>query len=492
MKCPRCGFDIPDGKLYCEKCGSEIQIVPDFDPDLENSIHDSLETVRDDFDATNNHEYTKSGKNKKPIRKLSLFLVLTPVVLLILISISIVLGVIHHRNTSPDYQVKLANAAISRNDYMLAIEKLQLAYELDPSKTELLFDIADYYYLTGNVNDCVITLNGIAFSDYATNDDVIKAYSEIVTIYQNASDYTSIGSVLAKCQNLQVLTQFRDYMITPPEFNYEQGIYDEVIPLKMIAVGSGNVYYTLDGTVPDENSEIYTAPILLQPGQTVVKAIYINPYGVTSEITEALYDINVPAPDDPVVNLDSGDYASPQIIQLKAPDNVKIYYSTDLKEPTMDSIPYTGAFSMPLGQTTYKFIAYNEEGIPSEVVTRNYRLLLNGSIAPAECVNKLLIAFLSYGRIVDALGHAEGVSGRYLYQLSNVIHDDRYQTDLYILPEIYEDATGVQTKTGTVYAADAYSGQLFLCEQRDAVHYDLIDDLYQMLEREASIMEETD
>ena len=32
MKCPNCGKELKTGQLYCESCGQEIQIVPDYDP----------------------------------------------------------------------------------------------------------------------------------------------------------------------------------------------------------------------------------------------------------------------------------------------------------------------------------------------------------------------------------------------------------------------------------------------------------------------------
>ena len=32
MKCKNCGATIPEGYLYCEKCGQEVQIVPDYNP----------------------------------------------------------------------------------------------------------------------------------------------------------------------------------------------------------------------------------------------------------------------------------------------------------------------------------------------------------------------------------------------------------------------------------------------------------------------------
>src|SRR5699024_10881683 len=32
MRCTNCGCEIPDGELYCKRCGREIRIVPDYNP----------------------------------------------------------------------------------------------------------------------------------------------------------------------------------------------------------------------------------------------------------------------------------------------------------------------------------------------------------------------------------------------------------------------------------------------------------------------------
>ena len=45
MKCPNCGEELKEGFLYCEKCGEEIRIVPDFEPEIENSIIETLSAV---------------------------------------------------------------------------------------------------------------------------------------------------------------------------------------------------------------------------------------------------------------------------------------------------------------------------------------------------------------------------------------------------------------------------------------------------------------
>ena len=45
MKCPVCQHVIKDGQVYCEKCGYEIQIVPEFEAELENNIIENMSEV---------------------------------------------------------------------------------------------------------------------------------------------------------------------------------------------------------------------------------------------------------------------------------------------------------------------------------------------------------------------------------------------------------------------------------------------------------------
>lgn len=56
MKCRYCGYEIPNGILYCEKCGSEVRIVPDYNP-LDDMLAANVK------DALNN-----TGKNTRRSR----------------------------------------------------------------------------------------------------------------------------------------------------------------------------------------------------------------------------------------------------------------------------------------------------------------------------------------------------------------------------------------------------------------------------------------
>ena len=60
MKCPNCGLEIPEGHMYCDNCGTEINFVPDFEPEVQNEIDASLSGLADEL----NKDDQTSGKAK--------------------------------------------------------------------------------------------------------------------------------------------------------------------------------------------------------------------------------------------------------------------------------------------------------------------------------------------------------------------------------------------------------------------------------------------
>ena len=54
------------------------------------------------------------------------------------------------------------------------------------------------------------------------------------------------------------------YVVQPPVFSQKAGLYDYPFDLELGADASCRVYYTTDGSVPDENSTLYTVPVLIE------------------------------------------------------------------------------------------------------------------------------------------------------------------------------------------------------------------------------------
>lgn len=78
-----------------------------------------------------------------------------------------------------------------------------------------------------------------------------------------------------------------------PIFNPEAGTYNEVTNVTISAT-DGDVYYTLDGTTPTEESNKYTGPIVLNSnGTTTIKAIAISAES-QSTVVSATYTIKLP------------------------------------------------------------------------------------------------------------------------------------------------------------------------------------------------------
>ena len=47
----------------------------------------------------------------------------------------------------------------------------------------------------------------------------------------------------------------------------------------------------MDGTDPTVESKVYSSPIFLYEGEHVIKAIYVNEFGVSSEVITAKFKI---------------------------------------------------------------------------------------------------------------------------------------------------------------------------------------------------------
>ena len=59
MNCPKCGKELTDGHLYCEVCGQEINLVPEFEAKVEDSMAESIKGIVDDTPALEEKQKVK-------------------------------------------------------------------------------------------------------------------------------------------------------------------------------------------------------------------------------------------------------------------------------------------------------------------------------------------------------------------------------------------------------------------------------------------------
>ena len=64
MKCPNCGAEMEEGKLYCEHCGEDIHIVPDFEPEVEYNMEQTMSDIVKEMEPEPAEE-GESGMNSR-------------------------------------------------------------------------------------------------------------------------------------------------------------------------------------------------------------------------------------------------------------------------------------------------------------------------------------------------------------------------------------------------------------------------------------------
>ncbi|MDE7246528.1 MAG: chitobiase/beta-hexosaminidase C-terminal domain-containing protein [Lachnospiraceae bacterium] len=465
MKCPHCGHEMPDGFLLCDQCGEEIQIVPDFEPEIENSITETLSTlVSLQEDLESGDETAKENKTEEPAansgkRGRAVQIILALAILVVVGLISYALYAYHIKTV--EYQISRAEDYAANGNYDQAIACLEAAYAAYPEEARILFLEADYYYLQEQNTAAISALMrviGRENSNRYSEEDVEEAYGKIITIYANQEAYGQINDLLLDCDNERIVSMFQSYLAMEPEFSYVEGSYAEVIPLKLSSNTSGTIYYTMDGTKPDKNSSVYTAPLFLETGEYTVSAFFVNDYGIESDIVTKNYVINLAVPNAPEVELYSGEYSEATMIAVEPAEGCQIFYTTDESEPTADSVPYTGPIPMPLGTTLFKFVNISDEGITSEVTTRTYTLRLRGAIATDEAVGNLVNRLVETGYLEDAAGHNVRQTGTLSYQFSSVLRVGSFG-DYYTINEYYDDGTGILSRTDKVFLVQVYTGE---------------------------------
>lgn len=491
MKCPNCGKELTEGFLYCDICGGEVRIVPDFEPELESQIYDTLTGVAEEI-VTSDHDKSESKKdgstqseitdknetNKKmnngikgyfkkyKSRNTPYFAALMIIAAVLFFSTALIIGIKVYQYHSYNYQVSEALKAGGEKQYSKAITYLERAIEISDKDDGAQILLADYFYKNGKTEDAI----NVLYEYIRKWKEPIDGYRLLISIYEEQADYQKINEILLTCNDENIVNQFQKYVALPPEFSLQDSIYYEMVPLKIIGNSKGRIFYTLDGSDPTENSREYKAPVFLDAGKYTVKAIFINSYGIKSQITSKELTIAVTKPYAPEVSMYSGTYTEPNEIEINPQEDCEVYYTLDGSEPTQASRLYTGPFWMPLGASHFKFITVTENEVLSDVTERKYQLFLKGAaITTQQAINSTVQFQIETHFIIDSEGHSASQLGRYIYTCDTAI--EVAETSYYLIEESYIDPTDARTKTGNQFAVNIETGDLFKAELNTLKRY---------------------
>ena len=372
MKCRNCGADLEEGTLFCPVCGKEVQWVPEYNT-LETFIKqreiEAQEKKRREMEARKEREKEErkaelERKKKRHKRRLIIGTIGTVIVL----GAAAFLFVYQTQINSFSYQMNRAETAYGQGDYESALSYVARAQELEQGNAQAQILEARIYIKDNNVSAAESILNSVI----ETDPENTTAYGELLRLYEQQEKYVEIRDLMDNASdNMREI--YQNYVCTLPEISQEGGSFTEEISIEFTNIPSGTeVYYTLDGSDPDQNSEKYQESVeLTEEGTFTFKYIAYNQKSIPSDIGEEEYIISFDAPDRPLIAPVSGRYDYQENIIVTVPEGCTVYYAFD-ETPTIESTEYTEPVLMPEGEHTFSAIAVDSRGKISPVASEVY------------------------------------------------------------------------------------------------------------------------
>ena len=139
------------------------------------------------------------------------------------------------------------------------------------------------------------------------------------------------------------------------------------------------IYYTIDGSLPNTSSSVYSSPISVDSGSVTVKALAQASGLAASSVASATYSIQLAPTATPTFSPGTGTYTSAQPVTITdATTGAVIYYTTNGSAPTTSSAVYSGAISVN-ANTTLEALAVAPGFAQSAVASAAYVIQIGGS-----------------------------------------------------------------------------------------------------------------
>ena len=197
-------------------------------------------------------------------------------------------------NIRASNQVDLGMRYLTEGKYEEAILAFEQAIQIDPRSIDARVGLGKVY---------------MELKQFADAEDILKEameidktrpepYIHLAKLYILQERYIDAIEILERGYSIvkddEILRMINELKPSLPEVSLESGTYSEQKNVEIQTDNEGiSLYYTLDGTIPNMDSQKYTNPIGLPIGESTLKVVAINEKGIASEVAEKSFNIEI-------------------------------------------------------------------------------------------------------------------------------------------------------------------------------------------------------
>ena len=211
-------------------------------------------------------------------------LVLTVIALIVLAIGAYIL--LFHTDVPVEQYLSRGDSAMDRGNYKSAIRNYEGALKLAESDPQISLSLSNAYKAAGNYTKAEYTL----VSAISENPEQTALYVALSRVYVEQEKFLDADQLLSRAANEMVKDELESLRPAAPSLTPEPGYYSDYITLTATCV-AGRIFLTTDGSYPSNENDLYTGPVALDQGETLVYALTVDDSGLVSPIVRTSYTI---------------------------------------------------------------------------------------------------------------------------------------------------------------------------------------------------------
>lgn len=366
MKCSRCGEECKDNQAFCLKCGTPIQVVPDFnliEAELASNVGELMDEDKrfntDEIDYLEDEHYDEY----MPAHEVGADLELVD-----MDNFNNTVDMRGFDVDSTDFSGRFGSVKERKTENKKANQENEIQQEKKVFKIKaIVFSV---------LAAIIILTVVIVFSEFnnrnSSSNSFVELYNEGYDYY-TAKNYDKALELLLSARKLASNDKEKIKVNKAILASYESiGDHDDdmIRVLKELIRLEPSEYEHYEELVG-----IYDSKDMTEEISNLIDSV--TDVSVKSKLSD--YSVPVPKFSD-----DGGDYDAYISLKLTTNGSNKIYYTLDGKDPTTHSTLYTEEIKLETsGKTVVKAIAVNDRGMSSKVVTNEYNITPSNLEGPA-------------------------------------------------------------------------------------------------------------